>query len=163
MMPQSIPSQQTRDATRGWGWLEERTRAQGDIRYLARYREGGHVYSKTFLRREDAEGWLYTRVRTTPLQTPLVQRDVKRSICAVYFIQGVDGGPIKIGYARNPEARLKDLQLASPVQLRLLAIVDGGKPRETELHQRFAHLRSHGEWFIADESLVRWIRKNATT
>lgn len=32
---------------------------------------------------------------------------------SVYFIQADDGGPIKIGFAVDPEARLRGLQIAS--------------------------------------------------
>jgi hypothetical protein len=55
------------------------------------------------------------------------------------------------------------MQLGSPVQLGILAIIDGGTELETVLHGRFAHLRTHGEWFSPDPVLVSWIADNATT
>lgn len=65
----------------------------------------------------------------------------------VYFVQGVDGGPIKIGTSRDVGARIADLQCASPVRLRLLGSVPGDATLERRLHRRLAHHRVHGEWF----------------
>lgn len=66
---------------------------------------------------------------------------------SIYFVQGITGGPVKIGYAANVRARLADLQCGSPVRLRLLKVIDGGVPEEQALHRRFAADRLHGEWF----------------
>ena len=67
----------------------------------------------------------------------------------VYFIQGLDGSPIKIGRALNPEQRLKDLQVGHTDALRILAIVYDPKGRqfEAELHERFKSHKIRGEWF----------------
>lgn len=67
----------------------------------------------------------------------------------VYFCQPVDGGPIKIGLARDPKARLMDLQIGSPVRLRMVAIIPGGRADEQAFHTQFAAWRLHGEWFDA--------------
>lgn len=84
----------------------------------------------------------------------------------IYFVQGVDGGPIKIGRADDPHARLRELQVGSPVILRLCRAEIAPQNWETRLHQTFAAYRLHGEWFkphpilaniadaIADESLA---------
>ena len=79
----------------------------------------------------------------------------------VYLIQAVDGGPIKIGFAADPAARLRELQVGHPERLRVLVTLadDGGLERQ--LHRRFARLRLRGELFIrelADElELIRTI------
>ncbi len=68
-----------------------------------------------------------------------------------YFIQAVDGGPIKIGTARDVSARLAELQVANPNELVIL----GTTPLpEASVHRRFAHLRIRGEWFTASASLL---------
>lgn len=65
----------------------------------------------------------------------------------VYFIQVGAGGSIKIGWAKNPDTRMRALQTAHPARLRFLGVIPGTKARERELHERFAHARMQGEWF----------------
>lgn len=65
----------------------------------------------------------------------------------VYFIQGVEGGPIKIGVSFDPDDRLSGLQTASPVRLRIIGLVAGGPSVERKFHERLAEHRLHGEWF----------------
>lgn len=73
----------------------------------------------------------------------------------VYFIQGVHGGPIKIGLAQDPEQRLKSLQAGCPYLLRITHTIEGGRRRERQLHLRFAECRLGGEWFEATPELVK--------
>jgi DNA-binding XRE family transcriptional regulator len=80
----------------------------------------------------------------------------------VYFIQGVDGGPIKIGSGNEPEKRLRQFQPGSPVRLRLLGVIwDAGAWTERELHREFAKDRSHGEWFHSSPRLLAYINEHA--
>ena len=74
-----------------------------------------------------------------------------------YFIQGEKTGLIKIGTSNNPMHRLMELQIGSPDTLIMLKYVDSLTYPETELHQRFKHLRRHGEWFYPDPDLTRFI------
>lgn len=71
-----------------------------------------------------------------------------------YFIQGIDGGPVKIGRSKSGgvEARLKSLQTGSPCRLVVRRVIDGD--HEWQLHQRFQHLRLWGEWFAVDAELA---------
>lgn len=81
---------------------------------------------------------------------------------SVYFVQPVDGGPIKIGIAANVASRLSGLQTGSPVELRVLGIIPGVRPsREAELHERFASTRKHGEWFEPTPELMAYIAVHA--
>ncbi len=77
----------------------------------------------------------------------------------VYFIQAVDGGPIKIGWAEVPKCRLADIQIGNPQQLVIVGILNGGERREREIHTRFRHLRIRGEWFENDDELVAFINE----
>lgn len=79
----------------------------------------------------------------------------------VYFVQHGDGGPIKIGWTADLPARLTDLQIASPVALRVLGTVAGGESVERALHGRFHHLRVRGEWFRPDPELLDFVRAQA--
>jgi hypothetical protein len=64
-----------------------------------------------------------------------------------YFIQGVDGGPIKIGSTvKPPEERIATLQCGSPVLLRYIGLVPGIH-KERKVQEFFAEYRLHGEWF----------------
>ncbi len=69
------------------------------------------------------------------------------AISRVYFLQALDGGPIKIGVSNNPEGRLASLQTGSPVKLRILGTAAGDQRREARLHRKLAAHRLHGEWF----------------
>jgi hypothetical protein len=73
----------------------------------------------------------------------------------VYFIDGGDN--IKIGFTRSIRQRLKSLQAASPVPLKVICVVKGGKLREAAFHETFAHLRVHGEWFRSTRELREYI------
>lgn len=65
----------------------------------------------------------------------------------VYFIQAVDGGPIKIGYGADVTARLNGLQTGSPVTLRIIGICEGDRELEQKLHKELAAHHVRGEWF----------------
>lgn len=65
----------------------------------------------------------------------------------VYFIQSVNGGPIKIGHASNLLARLKHIQVSNPEQLCIVAVCAGGRALERELHAKFSDSHIRGEWF----------------
>lgn len=83
-----------------------------------------------------------------------------RSTNVVYFIQGVDGGPIKIGRTRNLKERLRSIQMSSPVRLRVLAAYrNPDEDAETKLHQRFRVHRLHGEWFEDCPKIRKFIRR----
>lgn len=72
-----------------------------------------------------------------------------------YMIQSDHGGPVKIGKSRNPSARLRRMQTASPFRLRLVVVLDGD--REGELHAMFADSRMHGEWFGPTASMIEFV------
>lgn len=63
----------------------------------------------------------------------------------VYFI--TDGLMVKIGVAKRPELRLREMQFGHPRLLRLLATTEGDVPAERRYHQAFAAHRIRGEWF----------------
>ena len=70
----------------------------------------------------------------------------------VYFI--LAGDRIKIGYSQDPRKRLLDMQVGSPVELTLLHVIScptrsHQRLVERQLHEKFAALRVHGEWFRA--------------
>lgn len=57
-------------------------------------------------------------------------------------------GHLKIGWTRkDPEKRISELQIASPVPIRLVIHVPGDHRYERMLHAVFQHLRVNREWF----------------
>lgn len=76
---------------------------------------------------------------------------------AVYFIQDSATGFIKIGHTANAWHRMSKIQSDCPGQLTMLALEEGGEPREAELHQRFAQSRERGEWFSPTLALRTYI------
>lgn len=81
----------------------------------------------------------------------------------VYFIAPDTMAPdrVKIGFTRgHPKKRLAAMQTGSPEKLRLLAFVEAEQFLEGLLHEAFAPLRLHGEWFALGGkllSLVGWL------
>lgn len=75
----------------------------------------------------------------------------------VYFIEAVGLDLIKIGFALRLSERIAELQTASPVPLRLLGSVLGGRDLERFYHDCFADQRVKGEWFRRCPELDRYI------
>lgn len=82
-------------------------------------------------------------------------------IGSVYFIQAGSDGPIKIGFAKNPEARLRDLQPGNHRTLFLRATRPGTGADERHHHERFASARLIGEWFAPVPALLSYIKEIA--
>lgn len=72
----------------------------------------------------------------------------------VYFIGEEDNGcsPIKIGVAKNIEARKRGLQTGNSSELRLLGWINTKATFEIErrLHEHFRATRVRGEWFAIE-------------
>lgn len=75
----------------------------------------------------------------------------------VYFIDG--GELLKIGTAKNVSERLRNLQVGSPVKLRLIKKIDGGRKEEKKIHKIFSDLKTHGEWFVKTPALLDYIER----
>lgn len=89
---------------------------------------------------------------------PLRNHRAKRQSGKIYFIRS--GRLVKIGYtAKNPDARMRKLQIGSPTKLTLLGSIEGDNVIERQLHWRFKSQHSHGEWFFFEGALKRYITK----
>lgn len=76
----------------------------------------------------------------------------------IYFAQiDIPNGPVKIGYAKNPEKRVKKLQQHMPWKLKIIKTFPGEIKDEKEIHKRLSYYRiidgQGREWFKA-ESLI---------
>lgn len=74
----------------------------------------------------------------------------------VYFVGG-DVGLIKIGQTSAPLCRLATFNLGSPIELRFLLLIDGGKKEEKKYHAKFAHLRVRANGL---SGLTRFLRSS---
>lgn len=82
---------------------------------------------------------------------------------AIYAIQGEHGGPVKIGSTRDPAMRLRELQAASPMPLRIVRSFPGNRVMESRLHDQLRHLRINGEWFRDEPELWEAFATAAST
>jgi len=73
----------------------------------------------------------------------------------IYFIS--TGEFVKIGIANNPKQRLRDLQTASPVKLKIIYTIPGTENLEKILHNIFDEYRECGEWFRYEGGLKTFI------
>ena len=78
----------------------------------------------------------------------------------VYFARS--GNRIKIGFSKNPWARVAELRTAAP-DIVLLGSVSGTEDDESAFHVRFKSYCVGGEWFRADDTLVSQIAVVLTT
>jgi hypothetical protein len=77
----------------------------------------------------------------------------------IYFIRAGLSGCIKIGFTTGfvLEPRLKQLQTASPLPLKVLFCMEGGRSLEKKLHRSFANAREQGEWYRPVPELLDYI------
>jgi hypothetical protein len=78
----------------------------------------------------------------------------------IYFMQDVNGGPIKIGFSDDIDARRKQLEFSYGRPLAILATMPGGREEEAEIHARFSHLRlGRKEQFRPAADLLNFINR----
>jgi hypothetical protein len=87
---------------------------------------------------------------------PWYTKSLKHGPCT-YFVQA-ETGQIKIGrsHASSMLGHLSSLRGHSPVELRLLVVIEGDA--EEWYHERHHESRLHGEWFRPSEALLEDIR-----
>lgn len=76
----------------------------------------------------------------------------------IYFMAPVLGGPIKIGFSDDVDARRRQIEQHYGRPLALLATMPGGREEETAIHERFNHLRlGRTEQFLPAPELLDFI------
>jgi len=73
----------------------------------------------------------------------------------IYLIS-YDNQFLKIGYTKNITKRLSQLQTSIPIKLEVLHLIDGDITLEKKLHFLFKDLRTQGEWFNFDNSILEY-------
>ncbi len=70
------------------------------------------------------------------------------------YVAGAEGGPMKVGLAKDPASRLRGIQTghAALVQIHATFPVPVDRSRDIELraHWLLRHAHAHGEWFAVD-------------
>lgn len=99
------------------------------------------------------------------VQSVRVQRSAALSATEslVYFVER--DGFVKIGTTTNLARRLRDLARGGAIMpqgmtigpMTVLATMPGTRRNEAFLHQRFAHLRLEGEWFLLEDEIRDFI------
>lgn len=99
--------------------------------------------------------WFIKRANRQAIETVANPELFERDWGWIYFIQEGFGGPIKIGFSRNPEWRIPSLQTGNSNELRLLGKFRGTKRDEMAFHKAFLEYRIRGEWFKPILTLLR--------
>ena len=85
----------------------------------------------------------YSRINYNGFNLP----DTKNTEGFVYFILSEETGLVKIGVTTDLRRRVRALQTASPVELKLMGKIIGNRWREERFHLVFREYRERGEWF----------------
>lgn len=75
----------------------------------------------------------------------------------IYFVKAYNKF-VKIGTSKDVAERLKGLQTASPVDLKVAAVLEGSYQTEAGIHKLFEHSRYNKEWFRFTDELSWFIR-----
>lgn len=79
---------------------------------------------------------------------------------SVYFMQAVNGGPVKIGCSNDVERRRRQLEKRYGQPLAILAVLPGNFEDEEAIHERFSHLRfGRSEQFRPAPELMDFIQR----
>ena|SRR3990167_5987570 len=76
----------------------------------------------------------------------------------IYVISATSTEFVKIGLARNPITRMRELQTAQPTLLVLLASADWPNISERRIHAVLRKHRTRGEWFTMNDDIGRLIK-----
>lgn len=85
--------------------------------------------------------------------------DEKETSGIVYFVQNGDNGPIKIGYTRHINRRMRELRTKCGLNCVLLATRPGGGEREGAYHFQFWADHVEGEWFNPSVAILSEIER----
>ena len=159
-----------RDATSPGGMRKYRNRHFAFVAAMAEFAEranGGLRANMTFYQRlgeQVARVVLDHKITTHEPKLAPISIDYESITQAafeqlVYFIRVGDDGPIKIGIARDPKARLSGLQTGHHETLNMLALTVGGAEQERLYHRQFRDHHLRGEWFKPHPDILAEIER----
>ena len=77
----------------------------------------------------------------------------------VYFLHATLSNRVKIGFSLKPNKRLAEILTSCPEAVVYLGCVPAAYKDESALHQKFASIRVHREWFEAVPELLAYIKE----
>lgn len=88
-----------------------------------------------------------------------VKKEPKKGF--IYLIKDEINNTLKIGFSKNPKSRLNQLQIATSNKLNLLyTIKNQTQEDEKSLHDYFSCLKINSEWFVNDNSIIKYFKEN---
>lgn len=110
---------------------------------------------------DDGERWIHLRlerdiesVLTSPRGKKLPEGESISGFKGyVYFVTAPDSDLVKIGYSKNPWARLSELRRSHGVALSVVATIKTVDKSETTVHAALSEFREEGEWFRKSECI----------
>ncbi|MFI9787907.1 GIY-YIG nuclease family protein [Kitasatospora sp. NPDC051984] len=113
------------------------------------YQRDSHMLDSLIPRQAQESSQKDQEIRTRiSYRKPLTGANVPHaSRTHVYMMTAAGSRLIKIGVAKNPMQRLRELQTGSPGKLDVLWLVEGTLALEKALHGRLSAYRARGEWF----------------
>lgn len=73
---------------------------------------------------------------------------------SIYMAMDDNTGTVKIGFSKNVDDRINQLQTGCSGNLRVLRVLDGDQSTERWLHKRFNLYRVRGEWFRFHDDML---------
>ncbi len=110
----------------------------------------GSIWVRVYFRHEEG---VYAKIYRIQQECELVADGY------TYFIEAAEANRVKIGFSKDPKARLKQLSSACPYPLKLIAAIPGPKSLEREYHRHFSTYRVQGEWFEMKGALVEYVNQ----
>lgn len=85
------------------------------------------------------------------------QTSYNSKVCDIYLVLSPQTATIKIGRASDWQHRMVSLRGSNGGPLEVIGLLRGVSPiEELLLHDRFSHLRLHGEWFKAEDEIFAY-------
>jgi hypothetical protein len=75
----------------------------------------------------------------------------------IYFVE--TDGIVKIGFSKDPNTRLKDLETSMPHELNMILLIEGTMEDESAYHKRFEKDHIKGEWFALSYDITEFIQQ----
>jgi hypothetical protein len=78
----------------------------------------------------------------------------------VYFIRAESTYKFKIGYSKDPDRRMTEIDPTSPFELHIYHQIEAKNAErlEYELHKHFAKSLLKNEWYSLDDSDLAWLK-----
>lgn len=70
---------------------------------------------------------------------------------------------VKIGYSKNVNRRIAELQAANPFEVYVIGVICGDRGEEASLHNRFQEYQYRNEWYHLSDEIKIFIKRKCNT